>query len=359
MRFPVNRSPLLTLAALIVLCAGPAVAKNKGVTAPPAPVTGPAADYPVVVGAPFTIGSTVWTPTDQLNYDAVGKADVGDPSLAGVSAAHKTLPIPSYAEVTSLDTGRTILLRIVKRGPMLNDVLTELSPLAAQQLGIAPGSAAPVRVRRVNPPEQERAMLRAGGQAPERIETPDGLLKVLRRKLADQSPLLPPPSVPPAMPAGVPPEALAQLGTGQSAPRTAPAQALMPTKPDLPKAVVARPSVTPAPPTTPRPLAKPVPQPASVPATPKPKVPQLPPPSAAPARTAEPAPRGSFTVQVGAFASEANARGLATKLSGQVSKSGKFWRVYLGPYANRDNAAGALEKAKRAGYKDARIQNAN
>jgi rare lipoprotein A len=51
------------------------------------------------------------------------------------------------------------------------------------QLGIA--SSAPVRVRRVNPPEIERAKLRAGERAPMRIETPSGLLTVLRRQLPD------------------------------------------------------------------------------------------------------------------------------------------------------------------------------
>ncbi|EIZ80350.1 sporulation-like protein [Novosphingobium sp. Rr 2-17] len=334
------------LAALIVLSSGPAVAKDKGGGVPPAPihVTGPAADYPVTVGDPFTIGSTVWTPTDQMNYDAVGKADVGtDGSLAGVSAAHKTLPIPSYAEVTSLDTGRTILLRIVKRGPMLNDVLTELSPLAAQQLGVAPGSNAPVRVRRVNPPEQERALLRSGGSAPERIETPEGLLKVLRRKLADQSPLLPPPSIPPAMPTGVPAEALAQMSVNRPPIRPEggarePSPISAPVAPPTPKAA------------QPKPILKPTPKPVAPKAA----------PSAAPARVGEPAARrGAAIVQVGAFSLEANARGLAAKLGGKVTKSGAFWRVYLGPYGNRDSAAGALEKAKRAGYKDARIQNVN
>lgn len=338
MRLPVNRFQFLagSLATLIVVEGGAAVARDRPALAPAAPVNGPSADYPVVVGEPFTIGSTVWTPTDQLNYDAVGQSDVGDASLVGVSAAHKTLPVPSYAEVTSLVTGRTILLRIEKRGPMVNDVLVELSPQAADQLGIAPGSKAPVRVRRVNPPEQERAMLRGGGRAPERIETPEGLLKVLRRKLADQSPLLPPPSTPPAMPKGPPPEVT-----------------MKPSAPVAPQAKAAvKPAPAPTPPPTPAPKAAPVPpkQPAAVQKT------AMPPASPTGAQTA---PRGALVVQVGAFSSEANARALAAKLGGRASAAGKFWRVRTGPYDNRGEAAAALEKVKRAGYTDARIQSAD
>lgn len=340
MRLPVNRA--LPLLALTLLGAGAAIASDR--SEPQAvPVTGPAADYPVVVGQPFTIGSTVWTPTDQLNYDAVGLAGVGDAGLAGVTAAHKTLPLPSYVEVTALDTGKTILVRLEKRGPMVNDVLIELSPAAATQLGLAPGTHSPVRVRRVNPPEQERAMLRTGSRAPERMETPEGLLKALRRKLADQSPLLPPPSTPPAMPTGMPPS--------------------LPVKPAT-KLVSAKPSPErQAPVVSATPVAKPGPtlatfgQPIATAATAsetKPKTPQR---AIAPKNPATA--QGSLVVQVAALSVETNARKLASQLGGSASHSGKVWHVRLGPFANRAQAAAALEKARHAGYSDARIQSAD
>lgn len=296
----------------------------------------------MVVGEPFTIGSTVWTPADQLNYDAVGNAIVGQGT--GVTAAHKTLPLPSYIEVTSLDTGHTILVRVERRGPMTNDALVELSPDAALQLGIAPGAKnTQVRVRRVNPPEQERALLRAGGRAPERMATPEGLLKVLRRKAADQSPLLPAPA------------------NNQAAPRPAmpspPSQTASVTRPIPPAPVTtkpARPAPTPvrhSEPAPPSPAAKPAPAPvakAPKPAAPKP----------APAPAADPA-KGNFTVQVAAFSSDASARKVAKALGGSVSQSGKFWRVRLGAFTNRAQASAALEKARRAGYSDARILRAD
>lgn len=314
MRLPVNHA--LPLAALLFL---------SGVPAAQAQPSGPAADFPVTVGAPFTIGSTTWTPTDQLNYDAVGVATVSADGLSGISGAHKTLPLPSYAEVTSLDSGRTILVRLVSRGPMVNDVLLSLSPEAATQLGLAPGARSAVRVRRVNPPEVERAALRTGGAAPLRMETPDSLLKVLRRKLAEQSPLTPPPSVPPKMPTS--------LASAE------------PALPSLP----AKSNPAPTVPATAKPAA-----PA---AKPKAFAAANPAPAAAPAK--KPAARGSHVVQVAAFSTAERARKLAAQLGGEVSASGRLWRVRLGPFAGSGEAAPALEKARAAGYRDARIQRAD
>lgn len=352
MRLPVNHA--LPLAALILLGAGPVAAKDRPVLQPMPERSGPAADYPVVVGDPFTIDKTVWTPTDQLNYDAVGAASVGAASLVGVTGAHKTLPLPSYVEVTALDTGRTILVRLERRGPMVNDVLIELSPDAAAQLGIAPEGRTPVRVRRVNPPEQERAVLRQNARAPERMATPEGLLKVLRNKLADQEPLLPPPSTPPRPPAvgadmvSTVPAITADAkpsSTGTVKPASKPAVKAESTAPKAAPAVPT-PAKVPQPDTLP-----PVGQTsaASVAATAPPKAPTA----------SAPTPKGKTYVQVGAFSSDSNARKAAAQVGGTVLKPGKYWLVRMGPYTNRVQAAPALEKAKAKGYSDARILQAD
>ena len=204
MRLQINQ--LVPLAAVVLLSG--CIPGGNAPSRVAAPVTnGPAADYPVVIGEPFTIAGETYTPSDQLNYDAVGYALVLQDEGAGVTASHKVLPLPSYAEVTSLESGRTILVRVESRGPMVNDRLVGLSRAAAAQLGVTGTNSAPVRVRRVNPPEPERAMLRTGKPAPERMETPQPLLKVLTRKLAENSPLsagkpAPPPAENP--PAAVP-----------------------------------------------------------------------------------------------------------------------------------------------------------
>lgn len=328
MRLPVNQ--VLPLAALLLMAG---VGALQATAAEPASSpSGPAADYPVTVGDPYTIGGTTWTPSDQLNYDAVGYAGAQD-GLVGVSAAHKTLPLPSYAEVTALDTGKTILVRIVERGPMVNETLIALSPQAATQLGLAPGGRTPVRVRRVNPPEIERAALRNGSVAPMRMETPDSLLKVLRRKLADQSPLVPPPSTPPAMPTSL---EVAKV---------------------LPNAPVPTPKATMTPAIPSRPASQPQspsPKPVDGPKAAKPQSPAAAPTAARPVTE-----RGSHIVQVAAFSSRERAEKAAKQFGGQVSPVGKLWRVRLGPFKSGGEASSALEKAKAAGYSDARIQRAD
>ena len=57
---------------------------------------GPVADYPMVLGEPFTVDGELFTPADTLNYDAVGYAGIDDG--AGVTAAHRTLPLPRYVD---------------------------------------------------------------------------------------------------------------------------------------------------------------------------------------------------------------------------------------------------------------------
>lgn len=256
MRSPVSHALALVLIATIAGGGVAAAAKNPS-PAPPQPVTGPAADYPVVVGPPFDIDGKTYTPEDRLNYDAVGLADVGSEGGDTVTAAHKTLPLPSYAEVTSLESGKTILVRVVRRGPMSNDHLVELSPGAAAQLGLAGSVRPPVRVRRVNPPEQERAMLRTGGRAPERMATPQGLLDALNRKLAA--------AVPGAMkPAATPEPAPAATPVPTQAAK--PARAPRPTAPAKPQRTLTAveaaglpPELPPTPVETPKPITTPTP----------------------------------------------------------------------------------------------------
>lgn len=127
-------------------------------------VNGPQADYPLVIGSPYLVGDKTYTPADVLNYDEVGYLTVG--SGTGITGAHHTLPYPSYVEVTSLDSGRTILVRLEARGPMDSDHLIALSPDAMTQLEASRDT--PVRVRRVtrrknSAPCCERAALRLCG----------------------------------------------------------------------------------------------------------------------------------------------------------------------------------------------------
>lgn len=75
------------------------------------------------------------------------------------TAAHKTLPLPSYARVTRLDTGKSVVVRINDRGPFVGDRLIDLSYAAAVKLGIHMTGTAPVEVRVLHPGDDRLANL--------------------------------------------------------------------------------------------------------------------------------------------------------------------------------------------------------
>ncbi|SEJ79128.1 rare lipoprotein A [Sphingomonas sp. OV641] len=156
----------------------------------------PVSDTPVVIGKPYTIRGTTYRPAADANFDVLGYAswygsESGNRVALGerfrpewITAAHTTLPLPTYVEVTALETGRTILVRINDRGPFARGRILDLSRGAAEQLGIRRTGVAAVRVRRVDPPEKERARLRKGRQVAERPRLSDAALASLRAQLA-------------------------------------------------------------------------------------------------------------------------------------------------------------------------------
>jgi rare lipoprotein A len=284
-------------------------------------------DTPVRLGSPFQVGNVTYTPSDVAAYDEVGYASWYGQDFSGrntangeifmpeaISAAHKTLPMPSYVEVTALETGRTILVRVNDRGPFANDRLIDLSEGAAKQLGITAQGVAGVRVRKVNPPQQERAILRSGQMASTRIDTPESLLKILREKLGK----LPKPTSVAAAPRPVPA-------------RNAPAPATRPP--------AARPSA-PAPQSGDGRFVR---EGASAPRV-----------ATAPAPVASAA---GYVVQVAAFSSRARADELARKLGARVATSadGRIFRVRFGPFASEAEGQQALASARQRGYPQARL----
>ncbi|MDP3551331.1 MAG: SPOR domain-containing protein [Novosphingobium sp.] len=307
-----SAASLTAIAATLLLTAcGGANAKDSGLSkgTSEAAMRGPAGDYPMILGEPFTVDGVTYTPADTLNYDSVGYAHVE--SGEGVSGSHRTLPLPSYVEVTSLDSGRTILVRMTERGPMTGSDLVTLSPGAWAQLGMPAGSRLPVRVRRVNPPEPERALLRAGTNAPARMDTPQGLLTALKRKLG----------VPIATPAPFAAAPVAKIEPKVSAKAAPVAKA----------------------------IAKPAEKPVAM-AKVEPKIAEKPAPAPAPAAEAS-----GLYVQAGAYSSKARADAVAKAIGGSASSAGRVWRVRVGPHKYRGQADAALAKVRAAGYADARV----
>ena len=72
-------------------------------------------------------------------------------ALYGMSAAHKTLPLPAYVRVTNLDNNRTVILRVNDRGPFYSDRIIDLSYAAAKKLGYAETGTARVKVEGIDP----------------------------------------------------------------------------------------------------------------------------------------------------------------------------------------------------------------
>ena len=402
MRLPVNLDRSLATntvlaVASVLLASQPAAARHKLPLAPTvAPQSnGPTAEFPVVLGAPYQSGDQTFMPADSMNYDEVGYAVTGAGAGSAISAAHHSLPLPSYVEVTSLDSGRTILVRVERRGPMTGTEAIELTPAAAQQLGIDENSRAGVRVRRVNPPESERALLRAGGNAPDRMATPKPLLAVLVRKLNPSAPVsiagpVGPKTLPPMVdsmasaPATAPMAAIAaaraprpmvghpSAGADYTAAPVPMANTYAPAK--APVRVATKPMGLPLSPEKPRGaprLAQADLAPAPAPrvlesrmalARPAPARTWVAPGAAAPMAAeadVRPVAAGSLLVQVGAYAVKANATAAASKVGGSATAAGRLWRVRMGPFSQSGEAEAALAKAKAAGYSGARIQPAD
>lgn len=116
------------------------------------------------VGDPYQVGGVWYVPREQPDYDVVGIASwYGDAfhlkatangeifDMNAVSAAHTTLPLPSIVEVTNLENGRKLAVRVNDRGPFVGDRIIDLSHEAARQLGYDRKGLAKVRVRYLGP----------------------------------------------------------------------------------------------------------------------------------------------------------------------------------------------------------------
>ncbi|WP_426011457.1 septal ring lytic transglycosylase RlpA family protein [Caulobacter sp. DWR2-3-1b2] len=119
------------------------------------------------------------------------------------SAAHKTLPLPSVVEVTNLDNGRKMKLRVNDRGPFVDGRIIDLSKAAAEQLGYGRAGVAHVRVRYIGPagktPFDERRIIAAAPPQSESRYAPPTKARVYAGGLPPAQPAYgatPPPKAP-------------------------------------------------------------------------------------------------------------------------------------------------------------------
>ncbi len=154
------------------------------------------------IGNPYVVGGRTYVPQEDPNYREDGLASwYGDDfhgratangeifDMHGISAAHPTLPLPSYVRVTNLGNGRSLIVRVNDRGPYHSERIIDLSAKAARLLDFHGDGVARVRVEYVSRAPLEGsddgvllATLRQGQPAP----APSPIL------LASSRPFLPP-----------------------------------------------------------------------------------------------------------------------------------------------------------------------
>lgn len=138
------------------------------------------------IGKPYVVGGKTYVPEEDVNYRAEGMASwYGDDfhgrltangevfDMTSLTAAHPTLPIPSYARVTNMSNGKSLIVRVNDRGPYHGNRLIDVSNRAADLLEFKGKGIAKVRVEYVgraplegSDDRQLIATLRTGEPAP-------------------------------------------------------------------------------------------------------------------------------------------------------------------------------------------------
>lgn len=278
----------------------------------------PAANPYYKVGKPYQVDSVWYYPAIDNTYIATGIASWygeefhGKPTANGeifdmneLTAAHKTLPMPSVVRVTNLENGRSILVRVNDRGPFVHGRIIDLSRRSAQLLGFEQAGTAKVRV--VIDAEESRLAQAALPRDPKDGAVPEPIVAAAPRVAVEQEAL---PDAPPPEPAPWP-----RTVAGGGATALVGAANTGSTEPP------------------PADVVQGAPEPANL------------------------------YVQAGAFSQFENAHRLQAKLtpigSAQISPVFKgdtqFFRVRLGPLDDLDAADRLLERVIKAGYKNAEL----
>jgi len=314
----INASRWLTLATMVGLAILAACSTSQK-PQPTASIAGQGHGL-YKVGKPYQVDGIWYYPKEDWAYDETGIASwYGEQfhgrntangeifDLNSLTAAHHTLPMPSIVQVTNLENGRSLELRVNDRGPFAAGRIIDVSRQAAQLLGFERNGTAKVRVRLLNAESlQAQAVARRNGE-----EVPGGPVEVAHaapRTAVDAQPLAPLPgthAAPPAQTASI-----------------APVKA----------------------------SAEPVPVAVDPPLT--------------GAVTQGPAkPNAQIYIQAGAFAQMDNANRVRQRISGLGSaqitavrvNGSNLFRVRLGPIASVDEADKMLARVLASGLPDAKI----
>lgn len=301
---------------------------------------------PDVTGGPYRVqGRASWYGR-KFHGNSTSNGERYD--MYAMTAAHPTLPIPSYVRVTRVTTGKTVVLRINDRGPFHSDRIIDLSYVAAYKLGMLGPGSTEVVVERIMPDQ-----IRNWKSAPPASNVAQAPAEPARRTtaaaVASPLPGVTAGAVTTAAAAGVAAGVATTSAASGAASGIASAAAATPVAVALPPPTPPATELSPVQPVAP--AARPATGGMGSPAAAQP-APQRPTPGT-------PVPPGAMYLQFGAFSEEARAQALAQRLSQQLSpelgstvrvdqNASNLYRVRIGPFAGRDAAMEALGAAQSA-----------
>jgi len=149
------------------------------------------------VGKPYEIDGKTYTPKEDYDYDETGIASWYGPGFharktangekfdqRGMTAAHRTLPLPSLVSVTNLDNGRAVVLRVNDRGPYARGRIIDVSERAAELLGFRNNGTAKVRVQVLEDESRAMAEAKKAGKSTAMTRPPPAQKKPVEKVLA-------------------------------------------------------------------------------------------------------------------------------------------------------------------------------
>jgi rare lipoprotein A len=332
--------------------------------------------YPKVDYAYAETGTASWYGP---GFDGRATADGETYDMNGLTAAHKTLPLPSVVTVTNLQNGRELRLRVNDRGPFAGDRLIDVSRRAAQLLGFARQGTAPVRVQIDKDDSIRVAAAAMRGEFGETAYAEAAPAAPVAVAAGRRAPMRLASSKPPSLRAE---EVIAApLPTPQQA--APPAAPVLPPAPEPPALLAS--ADPPGPPAPPEPVVEAAPHrvvasvphrrlwPSLIPAAHADTLPRViaevlrrrPATAQAADRAEAPAIRhaGGIFIQAGAFAVPRNAERVRASIASighaqvvpATVRGAVLYRVRLGPVRNEAVARRLLGKIVARGYKEARL----
>jgi rare lipoprotein A len=301
---------------------------------------------PDTSGRPYRVQGLASWYGKKFHGQKTSNGDIYD--MYGMTAAHTTLPIPSYVRVTRVATGKSVLLRVNDRGPFHSDRIIDLSYTAAVKLGILGAGSAEVVVEHLMPDEIARIRADRAGESTQYASRGTATVAMLEASAAASSAPQAPAYV------GAPSAGADNVIAGFAADDKLPDDTIAAAAPVAFGMAPARVTELPPPAPAPGPAAPPTRQPAYPSASAASA--GLVPPSTAGAPASVASSMTGVYLQLGAFSGQQNAEDLLGRLRNQLTDwteplrivlVGNLHRVRIGPYADRVTAQLAANKLQQ------------